>query len=290
MQGPHAASSLQRLVGAEDTLGAEGGGHEPVGGLLVGALLLDRPGELTEVVTQLDVDQVEEALGRREVVGRHGRQAQLAVVGRRDDGAGVVVLEPHDGRPEDPALAQVVAHPRLDDAQILPDEDRAGPVRLEREDPDEGLVVVAHVGASRGLLVLRDPPQPEEADDVVDADAPGVGEDRAHHVAVGPVPGLREAGGVPRRLAPVLALLGELVRRRADGDTAGEDVGQRPGVGPLGVHPHGEVVKDPQSHPGVGGGGLRGAELLVREELEPQVQVDPVGVLERELLDGRRRR
>ena len=50
-------------------------------------------------------------------------------------------------RAEQAAFAQVVAHPRFDGAEILADDDRAGAVRLQRDDADHRLVVVAHVGA-----------------------------------------------------------------------------------------------------------------------------------------------
>ena len=52
---------------------------------------------------------------------------------------------------------------------------RLGALRLQREDADQRLMVVAHVGALGGAEPHRHPPQAEQPDDVVDphpADAP----------------------------------------------------------------------------------------------------------------------
>ena len=76
--------------------------------------------------------------------------------------------------PEQAALAQVVARGRLDDAEVLADHDRAGARGLQHQDADERLVVVADVGTLDRTHAVGDPPEPEEADDVVDAQAAGV--------------------------------------------------------------------------------------------------------------------
>ena len=88
----------------------------------------------------------------------HGGQAQRAPVLRSDrDVAVPVPLEPQHGGAEDPAVSQVVPHPRLDRAEVLADDERAGPVRLQRQDPDHRLVVVPHVGARRTAAARRAP-------------------------------------------------------------------------------------------------------------------------------------
>ena len=53
--------------------------------------------------------------------------------------------------------------------------------------------------------------------------------------------------------ADVLAELGVHVRRSADLHSLGEDVLQRPGIGALRMHAHGEVVQNSQAHTGVQG-------------------------------------
>ena len=117
-----------------------------------------------------------------------------------------------------------------------------------REDADERLVVVTDVRPLGRGHPLRDPPQPEEPDDVVDPDAAGVAQDGPHHVAERCVPQRGEPVRAPRWLAPVLAELVELVRRRSDGHTRGERVAQPPGVGALGMDADRKVVDDPDRH------------------------------------------
>ena len=119
-----------------------------------------------------------------------------------------------------PRDAQVVARGRLDDAEVLADHDGAGALRLQRQHADHRLVVVAHVGALGRRAALRDPPEPEQPDDVVDADPAGVPQHGRDQVAERRVAELLEPVRAPRRLAPVLADLVERVRRCADLDAA----------------------------------------------------------------------
>ena len=65
---------------------------------------------------------------------------------------------------------------------------------------DQRIVVVAHVRALVRGHAARDPPQPEQAEHVVDADAARVPQHGAQHVAVGQEPDLRQCIGPPRRL------------------------------------------------------------------------------------------
>ncbi len=201
---------------------------------------------------------------------------------------GEVELEPQDRRAEDPAAAQVVAHPRLDGAEVLADDERLGPVRLERQDADHGLVVVADVGPCLRPGTGGDPPQPEQPDDVVDADAARVPQDRRDHRPVRRVRGLGQPVRAPRGLAPVLAVLVVGVRGRADRDALRVRVLQAPRVGAARVHPDREVVQDAEAHPGAQGRGLGGLELLVEDPLQPALEVDLGDVLLRPGQDARR--
>jgi len=189
----------------------------------------------------------------------------------------VGLLEPQDGRAEDAALLHVVARPRLDRAEVLADDDGARAVRLEHQDPEHRLVVVADVGALVGRHPLRHPPEPEEPDDVVDPHRAGVAQDRAHQVAQGGVAQAREGVGTPRRLRPVLALLVEPVRRRADRHALGKHVRHGPDVGSVRVHAHREVVHDADPHTGSPRRSLGALELLVHDPLQPAVEVHALG-------------
>ena len=215
-----------------------------------GELLLDRAGQQSQRRAQPDVVAREVARRRRQVVGRHRRQAPLppSLSGERAAVAVVVALEPQDRGAEDAALGEIGAHPRLDGAQVLADDDRVGPVRLQREDADQRLVVVAHIGAGGGVGALRDPPQPEQPDDVVDPQPAGVAQRRRDQPAEGLVRRVGEAVGTPGRLLPVLAVLVVGVGWRADRDPAGVRLLQRPRVGPAPVDADGEVGHHAQAH------------------------------------------
>ena len=181
---------------------------------------LDRLGQQAQPFADRDVLTVEVARGGRQVVGRHRGQHERPVVLGGERCAVHVPLEPEHGRPEDPAVGQVVPHPRLDDAEVLADHDRARAVRLERQDPDERLVVVPDVRAVARVGTLGDPPEPEQPDHVVDPDGAGVPQHRPQHVPVRLVGGSGQRVRAPRRLGPVLPLLVVHVGRCADGRAA----------------------------------------------------------------------
>ena len=221
-----------------------------------------------------------EIAGRRwQVMGVHRGHAQGAVVLGAQRLPLAVVLEPQDRGAHDPAVHQVVAHPRLEGAQVLADDEGARALRLQREDPDHRLVVVGDVGAVGRPVPLGDPPQPEQAQHVVDPQRTGVPHQGAQHVPPRPVGRLAQALRVPGRLRPVLALLVVLVGGGADGRAAREHVLQRPGVRADLLDADGEVVHDPDPHPGLARGGLGGGHLLVQPPLHADVELDPLGEL-----------
>ncbi len=145
------------------------------------------PGEQVELLAQPDVLPGQITRGGRQVVrGDRGQAVLPPPLGAQRPAVTVAVqLEPQDRGTEQAALAQVVAHPRLDGAQVFTDHDRPGPVRLKRDDADHRLVVVAHVGAVGRRRALRDPPQPEQPDDVVDANAARVPQHGVDHARNG---------------------------------------------------------------------------------------------------------
>ena len=146
--------------------------------------------------------------------------------------------------------------------------------RLQRQDADQRLVVVPQVGALGRPVPLRDPPQPEQPDDVVHPHAAGRPQHRRHHVPERRVGPLGQPVRPPRRLLPVLAVLVVRVRRRADGHALREDVLQAPGVGALRCTPTARSCMTPERHAGPDRGGLRGGQLLVDHPLQPAVEVD----------------
>ncbi len=90
------------------------------------------------------------------------------------------------------------------------------------------------------------------------------------------------AGGeplrVPGRHSPVLALLVEQVRRRADpGAASARASWSIHASAPPGSAPDGEVVDDADVHAGAPGRLLRPRELVVAHGLQPDVEPHPVG-------------
>ena len=73
--------------------------------------------------------------------------------------------------PRMPRVAQLVLHPRLDGPRSSPTTMAPRALGLERQDPEHRVVVVPDVRALRGGSALRHPPQPEQAQDVVDPNA-----------------------------------------------------------------------------------------------------------------------
>ena len=253
----------------------------------LGPLLLDGPLEQPELVAQVHLDALEVAGGRREVVRAHRGHGLHAVV------AGVLGpvalgLEPEHRGAEHAAGRQLLAHPRLHRAEVLADHDDARALGLERQDAEHGLVVVVDIGALGGPVALRDPPQPEQTHDVVDPDAARVAEDPAQHLPPRAVAGLRQTERMPRRLAPVLALLVVHVGGGTHGDAAGQGPVQRPGIGPVLGHAHGQVMHHADRHARRDRRVLSAGQLLVEQPLQPDVEVD-AALQARAGLDGVRR-
>ena len=187
----------------------------------------------------------------RQVVGGHRRQAQIPPMFRlqRSSGEGVD-FEPQDRGAQHAALTQIVPHPWLDGAEVLTHHHRAGPVGLQRHDSDHCVVVVAHIGALGGRDALRDPPQPEQSDDVVDPHPAGMAQNCRDESPKRLVAKLFEPIRSPRWLRPVLAQLVELIGRGARIHPERQHILQRPGVGAGGMHTDGKIMHDAQRHPG----------------------------------------
>ncbi len=213
--------------------------------------------------------------GRGQAVGPPPGGRQRPAVARP------VPFEPQHGGAEHPAPGQRLTHPRLHRPEVLADDEGAGPVRLQEQDRQHRLAVVRDVRALGGRDPLRDPPEPEQAHHVVDAQRPGMAEHPAQQRAQRRVPGLHEPIGAPRRQPPVLAARVERVGRGTDADAPGVQ-GRPEDVRAVRVHPDGQVVHDADRHAGLAGGLLGGGELGVRQPDQPPVEVGALlGILPR---------
>ena len=123
---------------------------------------------------------------------------------------------------------------------------------------------------------------------MIDAQAVRLPQQGADEVAVGGVAGGVEPVGTPRGQAPVLALLAERVRRRADPRAEGEHVLPRPAVEALGVAADGQVMHQAHAHRTRRGADV--AQLPLDLALQPGVVGDARGELGGRARDGGRRR
>ena len=112
----------------------------------MGALNLNRCREQAEFGADANV-LVAQVPGRRwQVVHVDARQHVAPPVQRIPDDA-VDGLEPQDAGTEDPSLDERLLHPRLNRAEVLTDDDGAGPIGLEHEDAEHRVVVEPNKGA-----------------------------------------------------------------------------------------------------------------------------------------------
>ena len=149
-----------------------------------------------------------------------------------------------------------------------------GALRLEGEHAHHGLVVVADVGAHARTETGGNPPQSEQAKNVVDADTPSVAQSSPYHVAERLICQIGENIGAHRRLPPLLSSLVESVRRRPDGNAVSKEFPEHPRICPGTGNAHGHIANEPQRHPGVATGRLGCRKLLVSDPLQPHEKVD----------------
>ena len=144
---------------------------------------VDVVGQQAELRAQRRLDSADVAERRGKIVNVDGRQCAVTVVLGAQRPPAAVLLEPNDRGTEDAAITQVVAHPRLNDAEVLTDDDGAGALGFQKDNAHHGLVIVVHVGALGGRTAIRNPPEAEHTEDVVDSHGTGVSQGGSDHVA-----------------------------------------------------------------------------------------------------------
>ena len=174
-------------------------------------------------------------------------------------------------------------------AQVLAHHERAMTAAFERKHADHLAQGIAHVGAFGGAGALGNPVQAREPHHVVDAQAAGVAHVRGHELAEGAEAIGGEAMRNPRRQAPVLPGLVELVGRRAHVHAAREALRIVPGLRTAGIGAHGEIAIQADGHAGLACHARGMRELQVRLPLQVEVIVDVGGKLGRERLHARMR-
>ena len=177
-------------------------------------------------------------------------------------------------------LGEHIAHVIGHGAEIFAHHQAVHAGGFDREDRDHRLMVVGDVRAAACTFALRNPPQAEQAEHMVDAHRARVRKHVVHHFAVHAVTGFGEIIRIERRLSPILALLVVEVRRAAHGDAAdGETFRIPPHVGAQRMHAHGHVLHEAQCHAAFARGGLCGGHLFVGDPLQPAFEVDHIGMI-----------
>ncbi len=176
---------------------------------------------------------------------------------------------------------KLLAHAGLDRPEVLADHRRARALTLQRDDGQQFLGGIAHIGAVGRRQPVGDPEEAEESHDVVDAQAAAMVERGADRLDERSVAERAQPVWDERRQSPVLAAGHEAIGRGADRGAGGQRVLPGPGVGPVGVHADRQVLHDSD----LDGGGL---ELPLEEPLQPLVKAHARGVRLREARDVRR--
>ena len=130
----------------------------------------------------------------------------------------------------------------LNRAQIFSDHQGLGPMAFQGHDGQEIFRGIADKRSACGIEAARDPVEPEQTHDVIDAQPPAVAQGGPNRLADGFVPGFGKLVGSERGQAPVLAEGVEFIGRDADGGIFPEAALPNPRVGPARVKPDGQVL------------------------------------------------
>ena len=172
-------------------------------------------------------------------------------------------------QPSNPAPARRRRRPLGTEPRSSPTTTQPARAASMRTEGEQGFERVAYVAT--GCAGLRDPEAAIEAQDVIDADDPGMGHRGAQHPDERLVGSGAQARGIEGRQVPGLALGAEGVGRRTERYASREAGRRRPSVGPAGTHPHREVEVQAEGHPRIPGRGLSPGHLSAGKPLQPSV-------------------
>jgi hypothetical protein len=121
-------------------------------------------------------------------------------------------------------------------------------VALERGNREKFVERIANIAALRGRGIARNPEEPSESHDVVDAKPPGMAHIRVETFDEGAVGGVAKRMRGERRQAPVLALQVEGIRGRTGGNSLGYQALFSPGFGAVSIDTEREVAVKSDGH------------------------------------------
>jgi hypothetical protein len=227
-----------------------------------------------ELALGVEVAAVPQAGNRREVVRGDGAQRPPRERLRQSG------FEPETAVREDASLRQRLPHAVFDGAQVLADDEGAGPRAFERHDAEQVVGGIADVPTLGRGETGRNPEEPEQPHDVVDAKAASVAERGPDRFDEGPVAGAAQAMRDEWWQEPVLSCSHVAIRRRANRRAQRERVLPGPGVRAFAIDADRQVLHQRARRGGAG-------ELSVELPLEPHVKVHALALSASELGDGR---
>src|SRR5262249_47656412 len=160
------------------------------------------------------------------------------------------------------------------------DDEGTGPRAFECHDAEQVVGGIADVPTGGRGESARDPEEPEQPHDVVDAEAASVAKRGPDRLDEGPVAGGAQAMRDEWWQKPVLPCSHVAIRRRANRRAQRERVLPGPGVRAFGIDADRQVL-----HQGARRGDA--GELSVELPLEPRVKVHALALSASELGDGR---
>ena len=184
----------------------------------------------------------------------------------------VILLIPFDNASHKAMAFQGIRHIIRHDPQIFAHNCTVHPAGFKRQDAQHNRGIILHVCAFIRCVPLRDPPQAEKPKDMVYADGTGFGKHPRNHIAVCGVAGLLKMHRIEWRLAPVLSLLVEHIRRRTDSSAPGKTLRVPPYFSPLGMHTYSHVTHNADLHPGPVRCLLGFCQLLRSYPFQPHVE------------------
>ena len=171
------------------------------------------------------------------------------VILRRADRSCGIPLEVEQPERQHARLQHLFAEPFGDRAEILSDDEASIAHALEGENAQELLKGIVDIAALGRPLACRNPEEPHQFHDVIDAQGAGVTHIGAQQVDEGLKASGAQRDRIPGRQAPILASQIPGVRRRANAHAPREQCLVLPNLSAGTVHADRQILVKPDSHP-----------------------------------------
>ncbi len=176
----------------------------------------------------------------------------------------------------DAAVAQLADDLHRHRAEILADHHATVALAFQRQHRQQIVHRVFDIGAATGGFAIRDPPQPQQRHDVIDAQRAAAGHVGAQKIDERLIPARRHHVRIHRRQAPVLPQRPQNIRRRPDRRFQAVQLTVTPGFRPAFRHPDRQIAIQANRHLLLPALVKTLRELGGRQPLQPQVKADRV--------------